>query len=242
MDKMKIVRTFRPTSTNTDSGKLYIEFESVASVDILNRYKRNLPKDSKILLRFPPAIFPRKLALDDMAYQLRKVIEPYHQTDIRYENNDIVVYKRLNRFKRWEKVTVYDLPEVCINPDLLSLPSLNPALGRNRISSTKRNRSNSASSDDSAKATKTSKLSEKPIEDVIVNEEECDEDIVTTTPPVADIGRLTEHHFYSPARPAPVEHSMTTTTPGQASMKQTKLTYKPTQLPIKKNQHQQDFQ
>ena len=139
-------------------------------------------------------------------------------------------------------MTVDDLPEVCIDPDLLALPSLNPALGRNRISSTKRNRSNSASSDDSAKATKTIKLSEKPIENEIENEEECDEDIVTTTPPVADIGRFTEHHSYSTARHAPAKHSMITTTPVQASMKQTKLTYKPTQPPIKKSQHKQDFQ
>ena len=41
-----------------------------------------------------------------------------------------------------------------------------------------------------------------------------------------DIGQFTEHHSYSPARPAPSKHSLITTTPGILS-KLKQLNYKP---------------
>ena len=52
--------------------------------------------------------------------------------------------------------------------------------------------------------------------------------------PLKDAGQFTEHHSFSPARPAPTKHSMITTTPGQISkLRQSKIIYKPTQLPAK---------
>ena len=55
-----------------------------------------------------------------------------------------------------------------------------------------------------------------------------------------DAGQFTEHHSYSPARPAPSKHSMITTTPGVLSkLKQPKLNYKPVQQSVKSKM---DFQ
>ena len=251
LKNMKIVRTFRPSSTIRDTDRLYVEFESESSVNILNRYKRNLPVHSKICLWSPPAIYPRYKALDDVSFQLRKVIQPYHQCDIRYESNDIALYKRLNRLQRWERVQVDDLPEVIIDPAIAVATPLVPASGRNRMNSTKRNRSNSTSSVEENQATKTLKLSvqEEDVVNVIddelknVSDEKLDESPKTPTEPTSthDIGKFTEHHVYSPARQAPSKHSMITTTPGHlSSLKQTKISYKPTHLPVKKTQ--QDFQ
>ena len=250
LERMKIVRVFRPFN-NENNNKLYVEFETENSVSILNRYKRNLPVDCKVSLWFPPAIYPRYKALDDMSYQLRKVILPYHQTDIRYEANDIVLYKRLNKFKRWEKVIVDNLPEVILQVT----PSLTPAQGRIRISSAKRNRSNSMEENTQAKKTQRISVDQEEVEEK--NEEKTDDkleiaeedtevkdDAKAATKPdlvVKDAGKFTEHHSYSPARPAPSKHSLITTTPGQIPvMKQTKLVYKPRQLPVKINQ--MDFQ
>lgn len=73
------------------------------------------------------------------------------------------------------------------------------------------------------------------IEEVLEQEETEDiEEHLVKQATVKDAGQFTEHHSYSPARPAPSMHSLITTTPGHLSkLKQPKLNYKPIQLPVK---------
>ena len=240
LNKMKITRVFKP-ATLEDTERLYVEFENEMSVKIVNRYRKNLAVGLRIFPWFPPALFPRFKALDDESYQLRKVREPFHQTDIRYETDDIALFKRLDKSHRWEKVVVKNLPGICLDPDLLARPTSTPPRGRNRASS-KRKRSGSGSP---KQASKTPKL---PIPEIIdetkadleedENVEEKINDAVVEDNPSSngDIGHFTEHHSYSPARPAPTKHSMITTTPGILSkLKQPKLNYKPIQVAGKKD-------
>ena len=122
---MSIVRVFRPAS-NEDNEKLYVEFENEASVNIVHRYKKNLAQGLRIFPWFSPALYARFKALSDEAYQIRKVRQPFHQTDIRYESTDIALYKRIDRTYRWQKCEVEGLPDICIDPDLLTRPSDTP--------------------------------------------------------------------------------------------------------------------
>ena len=205
------------------------------SVNILNRYRRHLAAGLRIFPWFPPALYPRFKALDDEAYQIRKVRQPFHQTDIRYEANDIALYKRLNKSYRWEKVEVLGLPDVVLDPALLTRPSSTPPRGRNRISS-KRKMSPSRSPANDQHASKNPRLPAQietepdKIDETEVNNESEDPkidvkvDTGIASPHLNDAGHFTEHHSYSPARPAPSKHSMITTTPGHLSkLKQPKL-------------------
>ena len=127
-----------------------------------------------------------------------------------------------------------NLPDICLDPDLLARPSSTPPRGRNRASS-KRKRSGSRSPGQASKAHKISDDTEIISEETNDSEEydaekinEVAED--THNSSMADVGHFTEHHSYSPARPAPSKHSMITTTPGLLSkLKQPKLNYKPVQ-------------
>ena len=113
--------------------KLYVEFENEASVNIVHRYKKNLAQGLRIFPWFPPALYTRFKALSDEAYQIRKVRQPFHQTDIRYESTDIALYKRIDRTYRWQKCEVEGLPDICIGPDLLTRPSGTPSNGRAEV-------------------------------------------------------------------------------------------------------------
>ena len=138
-----------------------------------------------------------------------------------------------------------NLPDICLDPDLLAEPSSTPPRGRIRASS-KRKRSGSGSP---ALACKTPRLPTPKINDEIkTNTEEIKDAEENNTEGVeivgelnpstsnADVGQFTEHHSYSPARPAPSKHSMITTTPGILSkLKQPKLNYKPIQQSGKKD-------
>ena len=88
--KMKIVKVFKP-ATADETDRLYVEFVEESSVNILNRYRRNLAAGLRIFPWFPPALYPTFKALDDKSYQIRKVRKPFHQADIRYEANDIAL-------------------------------------------------------------------------------------------------------------------------------------------------------
>ena len=79
---MKIVKVFKSHNPE-EADKLYVEFEEENSVNILNRYRRNLSSEQRIFHWFPHAIYARYKALDDVSYQLRKVQKPFHQCDIR---------------------------------------------------------------------------------------------------------------------------------------------------------------
>ena len=125
---MKIIRVFKP-ATLEDTDRIYVEFENEMSVKIVNRYRRNLAAGLRIFPWFPPALFPRFKALDEESYQLRKVKEPFHQTDIRYEHDDIVLYKRLDKSHRWQKVEVKNLPDLCLDSDLMHGPPLHLQAG-----------------------------------------------------------------------------------------------------------------
>ena len=242
--KKKIVKAFKPANTE-ETEKLYVEFEDESSVNILNRYRRNLAAGLRIFPWFPPALYPRFKALDDESYQIRKVRQPFHQTDIRYEGNDIVLYKRLNKSYRWEKAEVLGLPEVCLDPALIVRPTTTPPRGRNRTNS-KRKRSPSGTSalEDDSHSSKNPRLpAQQEIEEEKKDEEteennDAEKQVKTDdvdTENLAnvkskDAGQFTEHISYSPARPAPSKHSMITTTPGHLSkLKQPKLSYKPLQ-------------
>jgi hypothetical protein len=255
--KMKIVKVFKPANAD-ETDKLYVEFENESSVNILNRYRRNLAAGLRIFPWFPPALYPRFKALDDESYQIRKVRQPFHQTDIRYDVNDIALYKRLNKSYRWEKVEVLGLPDIVLDPALLIRPSASPPRGRNRISS-KRKRSSSRSPAHDQHVSKTPRLpAHKETEKIDETEagkideseaekidgtEATDDNLDTEVPAKShlnDAGQFTEHHSYSPARPAPSKHSMITTTPGVLSkLKQPKLNYKPVQQSVKSKM---DFQ
>ena len=52
VERMKIVRVFKAFNA-LESDRLYVEFESESSVNILSRYKRNLAPDRKVSLWFP---------------------------------------------------------------------------------------------------------------------------------------------------------------------------------------------
>ena len=141
LDKMKIIRAFRP-ATSAESDKLYVEFESEISANVVRRYRTNLAPGVRIFPWFSPALYERYKALEEEAYQLRKVKSPSHQTNIRYEVNDIALYKRLDRNHRWTKVEVSGLPNIVLDPDFLVKPS-GGASGRRRLNSKrKRNSSN----------------------------------------------------------------------------------------------------
>ena len=232
LEKMKIERVFKP-ATLEETDRIYVQFESEMSVKIVNRYRRNLAAGLRIFPWFPPALFSRFKALDDESYQLRKVRKPPHQTDIRYEEDDIALFKRLDKSHRWQKVEVKNLPNICLDPDLLVRPTSTPPRGRSRISS-KRKRSNSRSPVKDQQVSKTPRVpnsehSEKEKTDT----EEVKSDRNDESEKVDkndDIGQFTKHHSYSPARPAPSKHSLITTTPGILSkLKQPKLNYKPVQ-------------
>ena len=156
VNKMKIIKAFRPVNSGPDNDKLYVEFAHESSVKIVHRFKRNLAAGLRIFLWFHPALYPRFKALDEEAYQLRKVKLPHHQTDIRYETNDIGLYKRLDKSHRWQKVSVEGLPEVCFDPDLLTEPCGSRPKGRARLNS-KRKRE-SENSDEEEVCIKNSKL------------------------------------------------------------------------------------
>ena len=130
---MNIPKAFRP-AMNIESNKLYVEFESEFSANIVRRYRTNLAPGVRIFSWFPPAVYDCYKALEDEAFQIRRVREPFHQTDIRYETNDIALYKRLNRTHRWQKVEVSGLPNIVLDPDLLVRP-IGSASGRTRLNS-----------------------------------------------------------------------------------------------------------
>ena len=208
LDKMKITRAFRP-SNNDDSDKLYVEFEDETSADIVRRYRLNLAPGVRIFSWYPPGLYQRYKALEEEAYRLRKVIEPYHQTDIRYESADIALYKRLDRNHRWQRVQVKGLPAIVFDPDLLVKPS-GGALGRARLNS-KRKRNSSNEDENSSKNIRPSSSPENNISESADQISTAEAAIDQTS--TIDIGRYTEHHAYSPARIAPSKHSLITTTP-----------------------------
>ena len=157
----------------------------------------------KIFSWFSPELYERYKALEDEAYKLRRVVEPFHQTDIRYDTDDIALYKRLDRNHRWQRVEIHDLPDVVVDPDLLVRPT-SGAVGRARLNS-KRKRNSSTEDDNTSKNL-------KPSSSPGSNSQKID-DVETTKKTNVDVGRYTEHHAYSPVRIAPTKHSLITTTP-----------------------------
>ena len=158
------------------------------------------------------------------------MIQPFHQTDIRYEPHDLVLYKRLDKSHRWEKVDVMDLPEVCYDPDLLTKPTGTPPRGRARLNSKRKRDSPNSSGDETTK--KTPKFLTSPNANNL--------DVVTVVPSTsnicddsealqrADKGVIADVHAFSPSRPAPPKHSMISTNTGALSkLIQPKLAYKP---------------
>ena len=236
VEKMKIVKAFKP-STAEDTDRLYVEFEDESSVKILNRYKRNLSPGQRVFPWIPHSLYLRFKAIDDIAYQIRKVHQPFHQTDIRYEATDIAPYKRLNKSRRWEKVELHDLPDVCLDPTLLVTPSTTPPRGRSR--QPKRQRSSSRSPVEENQATKTPRLNP-------TNNDESEREIIENPvekSPEMDFGNVTETLSFSPANPAPPKHSMIKTAPGHIPLlKQSKLAYKSSQLPSSSKSLEKDFQ
>ena len=224
--KMKIVKAFKPANCGVDNDKLYVEFEQESSVNIIHRFKRNLAAGLRIFPWFHPALYPRFKALDDKAYQLRKVEFPHHQTDIRYDSHDIALYKRLDKNHKWQKVTVDGLPDICFDPDLLTKPTGTPPKGRARLSS-KRKR-DSANSDGEEVCNKNLRLPIGDAQKHLVQQNDHDASPVSGESSKTDEGQITDLHAFSPASPAPPKHSMISTTTGTLSkLIQPKLSLKP---------------
>ena len=92
-----------------NKSKLYVEFSEESSVNYIYKFAPNLKPDHKLHLYVPPCFYQKFRVIDDIYYSIRMGLGN-HQTRIRFNYMDLILYKRSLHDHKWSVVPLKDLP------------------------------------------------------------------------------------------------------------------------------------
>ena len=158
-NSFKFARIFPPTSQPTAWNKLYAEFQSQTSVDLINQFLPNLEHGKSVSLYIPSSLFPRFTSVQEIAFSYRHG-ETKHKTKIKYGVSDFLLSVKPKQGNHPWCYVHLDLPPLELMPSLSST-NTPPLEGRPRLSS-KRQLSPSSTEKDSERVNRP-KLNSLPV-------------------------------------------------------------------------------
>ena len=133
--RMKIIRTFRPANQPL-SNRLYAEFDDEYTVNLINKYVRNLRDSANIHIWIHPSLYERFCDFDTASYIIRKGPGNF-KARVKYGETDFILIKKSPSCPSWTKVIPEKLSPFNPTPPGYTNPSLSPPIGRENRSKRK---------------------------------------------------------------------------------------------------------
>ena len=149
---LNVVKVFRPAG-DTESDRLYAQFDSLRTARLVYRYVKNLRnRDHKVTMYVPHSHYDQFCALSEAAYQYRNGPDKL-KTRICFGRKNMYLKVKPEQSVFWTVVNVPNLPNILLTKPPLSTVLSSPTLGRQRESATPKR-----SAEDSPTSSRDSKL------------------------------------------------------------------------------------